>query len=190
MSSTMRSAQHHPAHFPLCKKSQVMWILLMPSLNASHIRPRRLSLSKKPREGSMLLLSGVPNAPAASQHPYAIVSSTRYGTWVFFLMNFHFPFHNQVRLKSAPENIIKTIMGHQTINPNIPALKYGRSTEGEAAEVYLTHCHKQHHNLCTAECGLFVSAEHGFMAATPDRLISCDCCGEGVLENQMPLLCR
>ncbi|KAF0288219.1 Transposable element P transposase [Amphibalanus amphitrite] len=31
-------------------------------------------------------------------------------------------------------------------------------------------------------CGLFIDKEHGFLAATPDSLVTCSCCGNGVVE--------
>ena len=47
------------------------------------------------------------------------------------------------------------------------------------AEIMSSNGHK---NLKTNECGLFVSPEHIYMAASPAAVVSCECCGEGLLE--------
>lgn len=36
------------------------------------------------------------------------------------------------------------------------------------------------------DAGLFISMERPFIGATPDGLISCDCCGKGILEVKCP----
>ena len=90
-----------------------------------------------------------------------------------------------------PENadassLLKIIMG-QGPSPDLPALKYGRQTEPLAVEVY-HHQQKQHHSkFQISTCGLFVHPQQIYLAATPDRLVSCDCCGEGLLEVKCPI---
>ena len=32
------------------------------------------------------------------------------------------------------------------------------------------------------ECGLFINLNHPFIGASPDGLVTCACCGEGVCE--------
>ena len=32
------------------------------------------------------------------------------------------------------------------------------------------------------DCGLFIDRDHPFIAASPDGLVTCSCCGEGLCE--------
>ena len=86
----------------------------------------------------------------------------------------------------AVHTLVESIMGKQFTNPNISALKYGTVTEPMAVQVYLSVQQTNHNNLTVAECGLFVLPEHVYAAASPDRLVSCTCCGEGLLEVKCP----
>jgi hypothetical protein len=80
---------------------------------------------------------------------------------------------------------LDSIMG-QNVVPDLPALRYGRFTEEEAAEAYVVHQRNHHPNLTAKECGLFVHPQHGFLAASPDRLVTCSCCQSGLVEIKCP----
>ncbi|KAI8511448.1 hypothetical protein Bbelb_105480 [Branchiostoma belcheri] len=43
-----------------------------------------------------------------------------------------------------------------------------------------------HRNITVTECGLFVHPQKAFLGATPDALVQCSCCGEGLLEIKCP----
>ena len=43
-----------------------------------------------------------------------------------------------------------------------------------------------HQGFTVAESGLFVHPDMPFIGASPDRIISCDCCGKGILEVKCP----
>ena len=44
-----------------------------------------------------------------------------------------------------------------------------------------------HKDVTVSECGLFVHPEHIYMAASPDAVVSCTCCGKGLLEVKCSL---
>ena len=44
-----------------------------------------------------------------------------------------------------------------------------------------------HLKLSVTPSGLHVSAKKGFIGASPDGLVSCDCCGQGLLEIKCPI---
>ena len=44
-----------------------------------------------------------------------------------------------------------------------------------------------HQDFNISHCGFFVSVEHSFLGASPDAMIECDCCGQGVVEIKCPL---
>ena len=41
-----------------------------------------------------------------------------------------------------------------------------------------------------SECGLVISSKHPFMGSSLDGLLSCECCGSGILEVKCPYSCR
>ena len=44
-----------------------------------------------------------------------------------------------------------------------------------------------HVNFQLTQCGLFINKEYPFLHATPDFLMSCDCCGLGCGEVKCPI---
>ena len=47
-----------------------------------------------------------------------------------------------------------------------------------------------HVNLTVKKFGLFINKEHEFLHATPDFLVSCDCCGTGCGEVKCPIIIK
>ncbi|XP_062593889.1 uncharacterized protein LOC134255395 [Saccostrea cucullata] len=85
-------------------------------------------------------------------------------------------------------SLTKSIMCYTKINPNIKSLKYGRETEPLAICSYLNTYKKQHVNVSSRKCGLFIDKRNIFLSATPDLMVSCSCCGDGLLEVKCPLV--
>ncbi|KAG0443843.1 hypothetical protein HPB47_014464 [Ixodes persulcatus] len=67
-----------------------------------------------------------------------------------------------------------------------PQVAWGREKEGKARDAYIADIAPIHHNFRCEESGLHLSTEHPFLGATPDGLVSCTCCGKGVLEIKCP----
>ena len=51
-------------------------------------------------------------------------------------------------------------------------------------------CSSQQDNFQIYECGLFVNPKHPALGASPDEIISCDCCEIGTLEIKCPYCSR
>lgn len=85
-------------------------------------------------------------------------------------------------------SLIKTIMCYEKVNPNIKALKYGRETESIAVNDFINSYKKKHSDVKSECCGMFIDKENVFLSASPDLLISCSCCGDGLLEVKCPLI--
>ena len=83
-------------------------------------------------------------------------------------------------------SLIKKISGFTFINPNIPALKYGRDMENHAAEKLLHLVKEKHCSVKMVECGLFLEASKPFIGASPDRILECDCHGKVCIEIKCP----
>jgi len=52
--------------------------------------------------------------------------------------------------------------------------------------VYIEKVQQEHNEFCYQPAGLFVSTDFPHFGASPDGLISCKCCGEGLLEIKCP----
>ena len=68
------------------------------------------------------------------------------------------------------------VSGRTFINPDIPALKYGREIEPEAANVFKEYFMESHKNIKISNCGLFLDHTYPFIGASRDGIISCSCC--------------
>jgi hypothetical protein len=73
------------------------------------------------------------------------------------------------------------------VNPNLPALKYGRENECRAVDEYYIQQRELHSSMRVECSGLFLHDTKSFLCASPDRLVYCDCCGEGLLEVKCPI---
>ena len=69
----------------------------------------------------------------------------------------------------------------------IPSLRYGQQMEGEARVKYENEMKLQgHKDIKVQSCGLFILQDKPYIGASPDGLVSCSCCGEGLLEIKCP----
>ena len=63
-------------------------------------------------------------------------------------------------------------------NSDLPALKYGRTMETEAANDVFELMKKKLKSLAISDCGLFLDKTNCFIGASPDHVMTCDCCIE------------
>ena len=78
------------------------------------------------------------------------------------------------------------ISGMVFVNPNIPALKYGRVMEEDAVNCFYNLTRKKHKNLEIHECGLYLDKTAPYIGGSPDRIITCSCCRPACLEVKCP----
>ena len=82
--------------------------------------------------------------------------------------------------------LVDRVLGRQ-ITPELPAIKYGGNMELEARRNYTqTMLHRGHKNLSVRECGLFVHTDYVHLAASPNGVVHCQCCGTGLLDIKCP----
>lgn len=67
-----------------------------------------------------------------------------------------------------------------------PQTAWGKQHEKKAREAYKLASRTIHTNFQCRESGLHISVDHPFLAASPDGVVSCTCCGDGVLEIKCP----
>ena len=70
------------------------------------------------------------------------------------------------------------------------ACSYGCKHEEAARIEYVYEMKRKHIQFSIMESGLVLDPLHPFLGATPDGVISCDCCGSGVLEIKCPYSCK
>ena len=83
-------------------------------------------------------------------------------------------------------DLFQTIAGNKTVNSEIPALQYGRAMEAEAVETFCTLYSQTHRNVTVMECGLYLCESMPYVGGSPDRIVSCSCCGKFCLEVKCP----
>ena len=66
-------------------------------------------------------------------------------------------------------SLCQKISGLYFTKPDLPALRYGRTMEMEAANKFFELMKKKHENLIISEYGLFLDKTNCFIGAIPDR---------------------
>ena len=78
------------------------------------------------------------------------------------------------------------ISGFIFVDPNIPALKYGRVMEEDAVNCFFDFMKQKHKNFQVHECGLFLDKTVPYIGGSPDRILTCSCCKPACLEVKCP----
>ena len=87
--------------------------------------------------------------------------------------------------KRYPSTIVDKIMQYSSPNPDIPALKWGRAHEADAYEYYVNFI-SDHEDVTVRKCGLLINPRYPYLGASPDGMVSCSCCGDGLIEIKCP----
>lgn len=90
-------------------------------------------------------------------------------------------------LAQPSQSLIQSICYPHLYKLNNKAIKHGCKYEESAIKAYEQHMKSQHVNFKIERCGLFIHKEYPYIHATPDCLVSCDCCGLGVVEIKCPI---
>jgi hypothetical protein len=94
-------------------------------------------------------------------------------------------FYNVCHFRSGTCNydnyIVKSVMGKYSGITSVP-LQYGHDTEPVARQLYIDQINNLHEHFTVRECGLHVNVQYPYLGASPDGLVACSCCGEGLLE--------
>lgn len=91
-----------------------------------------------------------------------------------------------VKNVESAKNLAVDILQYNPPSSN-KAMRWGISNEPIAREQYRRIMNQFFYkNFKVKETGLIVSTEHPFTGASPDALVSCSCCGQGVAEFKVP----
>lgn len=96
----------------------------------------------------------------------------------------------KTNLDNPSLTLIKDICYPSKKRSKVSPLIYGIKSEPKARNVYVKYIKDKHSNFKLELSGLIVSIENPNLGASPDGLISCDCCGDGCLEIKCPFTLR
>ena len=88
------------------------------------------------------------------------------------------------------KSLIRTICYPEVMKFSSKATCWGCEHEQIAYDAYKSQFSSLHSNFHLSKSGLVIHVDHPFMGASPDGLISCSCCGNGVLEIKCPYSCK
>ena len=74
--------------------------------------------------------------------------------------------------------------------PKVHPLVWGLENESKARKEYALLAKQHHRDFELKNTGLHINTKFPHLGATPDGLISCSCCGQGVLEIKCPFSIR
>ena len=90
-----------------------------------------------------------------------------------------------------PQSLVKDIMSQSQINSmRVPALCWGITNEPTACKAYVDKMQALHDEFRYERAGLFINPAFPHLGTSPDGLVSCKCCGEGLVEIKCPYMHR
>lgn len=88
-------------------------------------------------------------------------------------------------LESPSKSLVESIL-QQRIVPKTAAMQWGIDMESVAKQAYINSVKDKHELFEIDDAGLYVNPQAPHLGASTDGLISCSCCGLGVLEIKCP----
>ena len=90
--------------------------------------------------------------------------------------------------KKPNENVDKLIaeVMHYSESPPTNSMKHGINLEPHAKKYYIKLRKKTHKCFVADESGLVIDMDIPYLAVSPDLLVKCNCCGEGLCEIKCP----
>ena len=92
------------------------------------------------------------------------------------------------RSDSTDNYIVRNILGKYQFTSK--SVEHGKQHEPVARGKYVEIMSRQHISFHCSETGLHVYKEYPYLAASPDGIIECKCCGKGLLEIKCPFSLR
>ena len=90
-------------------------------------------------------------------------------------------------IKSPSQSLIKELMEMKIHSyTKVKSLMWGIENEQNARERYLEQMKDEHTELSYTSSGLRVNPKYPHLGATPDGIVKCDCCGNGLIEIKCP----
>ena len=107
------------------------------------------------------------------EHRKGRVTASRFGS----------VYHTHV---DAPSKSLVKSITQQKPTPKVAAMEWGIRNEARARQEYIDTVQASHTAFKVETTGLHVNPEFPHLGASPDGLVSCSCCGDGLLEIKCP----
>ena len=91
----------------------------------------------------------------------------------------------RTNIDSPSQSLVKRIMQQVSI-PKAAALEWGKTHEPQARKECTSAVQSKHTLFKVEMTGLHINPQYPHLGASPDGLISCACCGDGLLEIKWP----
>lgn len=89
---------------------------------------------------------------------------------------------SQASLTSPSSSLVKLIMEQSNSPCLAPAIQWGINYEDNARKEYIAKASEEHENFTCAMARLHVLPSCPHLGASPDGMIACECCREGLIE--------
>ena len=97
---------------------------------------------------------------------------------------------SRTNLSQPSLSLINRICYPESYKFSTEATRWGCEHEAVTREEYCNQVKRNHLNYSIMDSGLIIHPDYPYLGASPDGLISCDCCGRGTLEVKCPFSCR
>lgn len=87
------------------------------------------------------------------------------------------------------ESLVRQIL-QQTTPPKSASLSWGLENEEKVRQLYVEMMSSMHAEFEVETTGLHVNPKYPYLGASPDGLVTCACCGNGLLEVKCPYSVR
>lgn len=88
--------------------------------------------------------------------------------------------------KHPAQSLIKSVCYPESYKFTSEATAWGCSHEKLACDVFIDAHKASHDNVEQTKTGFFINPNVPFLGASPDAIVSCDCCGFSVIEVKCP----
>ena len=82
-------------------------------------------------------------------------------------------------------SLLKAVCYPESFSFKVPATLWGCQHEQDAIQQYKSQA-ISHTDISITSCGFHICLTHPFLGASPDALVQCECCGQGVVEVKCP----
>ena len=88
------------------------------------------------------------------------------------------------------QSLVKAVCYPEAASFTVAATQWGCKHEEVARAKYVEQMQASHHNFQMELSGFVINPDFPHIGATPDGMVSCDCCGSGIVEIKCPYCAR
>ena len=92
----------------------------------------------------------------------------------------------QTSIEKPAKSLVTRICGPDSCKFSSNATNWGCSHEAQARDLYLKYSQSAHPSVTLKGAGFRINPTYPFLGATSDGYVTCDCCGDGIMEIKCP----